>query len=153
MHPLETFAGLVIWAGESAAYNLQFIPAEKLSWKPAPTANSAFEIVQHVCGALRSMQPVFAGGEWNWPEVPMPTTLAEAQEMLTSTTQEYAAALRQVERPALTRMVVVSPAQVEVPLVRAASMPVVDMIHHHGQIVYIQALLGDAEFHFQVRGD
>ena len=35
----------------------------------------------------------------------------------------------------------------EFPLSQAVSMPVVDLIHHHGQIAYIQTLLGDTEDH------
>ena len=34
------------------------------------------------------------------------------------------------------------------PFARAVSFPVIDAIHHHGQIAYIQSLLGDAETHF-----
>jgi hypothetical protein len=36
------------------------------------------------------------------------------------------------------------------PLARAASMPAFDLIHHHGQIAYIQTLLGDEESHFNM---
>lgn len=152
MHPLESFAVLAVWAGQNTAYNLKFIPEDKLAWKPAPTANSAFEIVQHVCGALQSMQGVFAGKEWIWPEVPLPTTLAEAQAQLISTTEAYAATLRASNPADLGRIVTVTRAARVVPLSRAATMPVVDLIHHHGQITYLQCLLGDAEYHFADRG-
>lgn len=152
MHPLESFAGLTEWAARNTAHNLSFLPEEKLSWKPAPTANSALEIVQHVCGALRTMEGVLAGKEWSIPEIPLPTTLAEAQELLTTTASEYATSLRAVDPASLSRIVRVGRVTTEVPLSRAAIMPVVDLIHHHGQITYLQALLGDTEYHFFDRG-
>ena len=51
MKPLEGLAETATWAGKNTAYNLQFIPADKLAWKPAPTAKSALEIAHHLIRA------------------------------------------------------------------------------------------------------
>jgi uncharacterized damage-inducible protein DinB len=148
MHPLEGYAILGEWAARNTVHNLRFLPAERLAWKPAPTAASALEIIQHVCAALRSMQPVLADGEYSWNPPPLPSTLEEAEELLLTTAREYAAALRAVDPATLSRQVRVTRWAFETPLRRAATMPVVDLVHHHGQICYLQTLLGDTEYHF-----
>ena len=147
MHPLESFAGLMTWASKNTAYNLQFIPDDKLAWKPSPTANSALEIVQHVCTAVRSMRTVLDGGEFSIVKAELPEGRGQAQAMLENDGADYAAALRAVDPRSLGNTVTVW-GHITLPLARAASMPVVDMVHHHGQIAYLQAVLGDKDYHF-----
>jgi uncharacterized damage-inducible protein DinB len=146
MHPLEGLAQQASWAGKNIAYNLEFIPEEKLAWKPAPTASSALEIISHVAFYVRAMIPVLGGAEWAPLETLTASTLAEAQELVRSSSAAYASALRGVSPADLGRAVTLPFGSF--PLARAASMPVVDLIHHHGQIAYIQSLLGDTEMHF-----
>ena len=50
-HPLEGLAGQIVFFSRNLAHNLDFIPDDKLDWKPAPTANSAMEVVRHLLGA------------------------------------------------------------------------------------------------------
>jgi uncharacterized damage-inducible protein DinB len=146
MNPLEALAQQAEWAAKNTAYNLEFIPADRLSWKPAPTASSALEIVNHMVTAVRGALPMLAGGEWTMPEFTPATNLAEAQQLLTGSAGEYAAALRRVVLADLGRTVEMR--RGPFPLAQAAGMPVVDLIHHHGQIAYLQTLLGDTESHF-----
>jgi uncharacterized damage-inducible protein DinB len=148
--PLESLANIAYFAGNNTVYNLTFIPEDKLDWKPEPTASSALEIVNHVVGAVRSMLPVVRGGEWAPPEFTPATNLAEAQELLRSTTEEYVAALKQAKAEDLSRSVTVY-GRFTLPVARAASMPVIDLVHHHGQIAYLQTLLGDQVPHFDPR--
>src|SRR5260370_15577667 len=96
MHPLDGLARMTEFAGNNLAYNLEFIPAEKLGWKPAPGAKSALEIIQHVTGALTATRPVLTGGAFTRSEMPLPADCRSAQEMLRSATREYAPGLRQV---------------------------------------------------------
>jgi len=151
MHPLEGMAGLMDWASKNSAYNLKFIPEEKLGWKPAPTANSAFEIVKHVCGAVNGGLGVMRAGTWGAMEAPLPASLAEAQQMLETAGEEYAAALRGVDPATLGNKIMLF-GHIEMPIGRAVTLPVIDMVHHHGQFAYIQALLGDTDFHFREMG-
>jgi len=152
MHPLAPMAELMKWASRNTSYNLEFIPEDRLAWKPAPTAKSALEIVAHVVRAIRGMRPVLeGGGEWSPGDVPVPSGLRAAQDVLESAAAEYAEALQRVDPAQLSRTVSIAGA-FSFPLARAASLPVIDMIHHHGQIAYIQTLLGDEEFHFFEEG-
>jgi uncharacterized damage-inducible protein DinB len=146
MNPMEGLAQQAEWAAKNIAYNLEFIPADKLNWKPAPTASSALEILNHVVTAVRGTLPLLAGGEWTMPQFTPATNLAEAQQLLTESAEEYAAALRRIGPADLGRTVKMR--RGSFPLPQAAGMPVADLIHHHGQIAYIQTLLGDTESHF-----
>jgi uncharacterized damage-inducible protein DinB len=145
MNPMEAMAVQMDWCGRNIAYNLGFIPQDKLAWKPAPTANSAYEVIAHLATFIRAMKPVLTGGEFAPTPVPSPTSLKAAQDLITTTSQEYAAALRQLTPEALGSSVHLPFGEFR--LGQAAGMPVMDTIHHHGQIAYIQTLLGDTESH------
>jgi hypothetical protein len=147
MHPLDGLARMTEFAGNNLAYNLEFIPADKLGWKPAPGAKSALEIIQHVTGALNFMRPVFAGGGYTRSEIPLPADCRSAQEMFRSAVRDYAAAIRQVDPGRLGDTIELPFGRF--PLAECASFPPFDVMHHHGQIAYIQTLLGDQEDHFQ----
>ncbi len=147
MHPLQNMAGLMIWAARNTAFNLDFIPDDKLDWKPSPTAPSALEIVQHVCVAIRSMSTVIRGEEFVMVLAELPTSRAQAQQMLTEGGEAFAGLILQLNPERLGDSVTIYRGM-QVPLARASIMPIVDMLHHHGQVAYLQMILGDAESHF-----
>ena len=45
--PLELLAGQIDWAHKNINNNLDFIPEDKLNWKPAPESKSVLEIINH----------------------------------------------------------------------------------------------------------
>ena len=147
MHPLDPIARLALFGASNLAHNLQFIPADRLDWKPAPTAKSALEIVHHAAGALLTMKDVLAGRPYEWRSLEMPADLDAAQELIRRAGREYATALCDLDPATLDREVPTFRGMV--PLNRAMIMPVFDVVHHHGQIAYIQTLLGDEENHFE----
>lgn len=151
MSPMESLARTLDWAGKNTSYNLGKLPADKLDWKPAPTANSALEIMTHIVGVLKCMQPVAEGGEWVPPDFTPITTLEEAQSEIERCCEKYAAAMRALRPEQLGEPVPVW-GKYTFPRARAVSMPVVDVMHHHGQIAYLQTLLGDTEMHFYPEG-
>jgi hypothetical protein len=148
MKPLEPAAGQLLWAAQNLAYNLDFIPDDKLEWKPAPTANSAFEIVRHLTGFLLHAQAILAGGDGSAVEAGPFHTREQAQGQLIEAAQHYAETLTAITPQDLERTIEVPFGKF--PLGRFATMPVMDAIHHHGQIAYIQELLGDTESHFDM---
>src|SRR5437764_13254257 len=105
MHPLDGLASMTEFAGNNLAHNLEFIPADKLGWKPAPSAKSALEIAQHAASALTFMRPVLSGGAYTPREIPLLTDCRGAQELVRSAAREYAAALRQVDPARLGDMI------------------------------------------------
>ena len=81
-------------------------------------------------------------------ETTNPKTVDEAKSMLLESAAKYAQALRKLPLEELGR-------QIELPfgtfsLAFLASMAATDLVHHHGQIAYIQTILGDTESHFDM---
>lgn len=145
---LETLSGQCQWACRNLAHNLDFVPDDKLDWKPAPTALSALEIVGHLLGAFamitqRLNQPDHTNPH---PEVANPTSRDQAKQQLIAAADEYCRLLQSVSDETLSTIIKLPFG--DFPMTFIASMPVIDAIHHHGQIAYIQSLLGDAESHF-----
>ena len=133
------------WAAQNIALNLDYIPDEKLRWKPAATAPSALEIVDHLLGVLQRMTPLVGGFEATG-ETPQPVrNRDDAKARLLEAAAKYRAMLldlkpQQLEETVETRMG-------SLPRRALALMPVNDIVHHHGQIAYIQMMLGDEETH------
>ena len=148
MNPLEGMAGQMEWIAANMAYNLDFIPDDKMNWKPAPTATSAIEIVNHNVGAIKHLGAMLDGNAEGKPKFEPATDRDSAKKLLTETANAYAAKLRGID-PADLGKPVKTPFG-EWPLARVASMPIVDTTHHHGQIAYLQMLLGDADSHFDI---
>ncbi len=134
------------------AFNYDFIPEDKLDWKPAPTANSALEIAAHLVQAFNHLgaQTVASVTGANYPqtEAAAPTTREEAKQQILSAAQNFTDVLKTVKPEDLSKKVDVGFGVF--PLSFLIGMPMVDVIHHHGQIAYIQSLLGDTESHFDM---
>ena len=145
MHPMEGVARLAEWAGPDLAHNLDFIPDDRLDWKPAADSKSARECAAEAAFFMKSMIPVLAGAEWTHSDHPQPSK-AEIQDTLRTASKEYAAALRAVPVERLAE--VVSMPFGDMPLGQIATFPVIDVIHHRGQVCYLQTMLGDKENHF-----
>ena len=145
MGPFAMPSRIVENMGRNFAYNLGYLPPDRLDWKPAPSAKSALEIVNHTAYFLQGMSGAVGDG-WVEPQYERATDVASAQALITESAARYAAALAGVRAEDLGR-------EVDLPfgkfgLAQAAGMALVDLLHHHGQIAHIQTLLGDSEDHF-----
>ena len=147
-HPLEGPASQIEFFAANLAYNLDFIPDDKLDWKPAPEAASAMEIARHVLMAHARLGAVLTGTNPDEAPIASPQTRDEAKAELKKSAQNYANLLRGLNPQSLGGTVDMRFAQL--PKVVVAGMAVADTIHHHGQIAYIQTLLGDTESHFDM---
>lgn len=132
--------------GRNMAYNLGFIAADKLAWKPAPTAKSALEIVNHTAYFQLGLANVLAAGTWSEPSFEPATDLESARRLTLESSERLSNHLEGVKPEDLGRTVTLPFGTF--PLGRLCSMGTVDLVHHHGQIAYIQTLLGDAQDHF-----
>lgn len=61
MEDIKAVARLARWGAEDTAYQLDFIPDEKLDWKPIETFKSALDIVAEVVFVTRYGMPIFEG--------------------------------------------------------------------------------------------
>jgi uncharacterized damage-inducible protein DinB len=135
------------WAGRNIIYNLNFVPEDKLNWKPEPMANSVLEIVNHSVSVISRITARLQSG--NPPAQFEPaTTRTEAKTAIAQCIRDYIVVLHELTPDDLNRKVQMPWG--EVPLANAAMVAVVDTINHHGQITYIQTLLGDTESHLQM---
>ena len=146
MDYLNTLAVQVEMAGKNLAYNLDFIPEDKLNWKPAPTANSTLKVVNHATSSLKSARNAITTGNMEPGEFSPATNVSEAKQLISSAASDYAQAMRALTPEDLNRTVELPFGAF--PVAQLAGMMVFDLIHHHGQIAYIQTILGDTESHF-----
>jgi len=149
MDDLKVAARLSRWGAGNFAFNLTFIPTEKFTWKPDPASKSTSEIAGEVIGVMQMCMPVFKGGGFEVSEFPKPANAEEVRSLLIPAAEAYAAAL-EAAGPELERLTMTPGGELWAS--RAVLFPLIDLIHHHGQICYIQSLLGDAETHFDPAG-
>lgn len=143
----EMQADYVAFTARNLAHNLDFIPEEKIDWKPEPKAKSALEIINHVAQNMTGALGLISTGEWNSEYQPA-TDRAGAKVAILQTMNAYADKLR-----TLTEADLAADANTPMgvfPLRSFVEMTVFDPIHHHGQIAYIQTLLGDDETHLDL---
>jgi uncharacterized damage-inducible protein DinB len=150
MNAMEALAAQMEWAGRNFVYNLKFIPDDKLDWKPAETAPSALEIVNHMADSLSRVRTRITGGEYE-PNIILATNREEAQALIHEEIGLYAQMLRATSNEELEQTVTFPWG--EFSKAKLAEMMSIEVSHHHGQIAYIQMLLGDTESHFEEMGN
>jgi DinB family protein len=148
MEDLKAAAWMLRYGARSLAHNLEFIPADRIDWRPDPAAKSPLEVAAEVIRALHLYRPIFEGPEYPdlRPPIPQPETLEAARSLLLDAVEDYAAALERAG-PELDRPQVM-PFGGTFRAYRAVCFPLMDLFHHHGQICYLQSLLGDREMHW-----
>lgn len=149
MSPLEMLAWQIEWTGGNFAHNLGFIDEDKFNWKPAPTALSALETANHTVEALSQMCSVLENGEYVSDVAPA-TTREEAQQKIRAAAQRFAQTIRNIKPEEMDEKVQLPWG--EQTKAEAAAMDAIEIVHHHGQIAYIQTLLGDTTSHFEMFG-
>ncbi len=133
------------WAARSLALNLDHIPDDKLRWQPAAAAPSALEIVDHLLGVFHRMTPLVGGYDAAEP-APQPVgNRDDAKARLIEAAAQYSAMLTQLTPAQLDETVELRGHSM--PRLALAMMPINDIVHHHGQIAYIQLMLGDTATH------
>jgi uncharacterized damage-inducible protein DinB len=146
MQATELLVQQMDWAGRNISDNLNFIAEDKLNWKPAPEAKSALEIANHTISVIAYFTAALKGTEAG-ERAPV-TTREAAQAAIAQSTTEYANAVRALSPQDLERKVMLPFG--ELPLLVAANLAVIDTVNHHGQITYIQTILGDTEDHLSL---
>jgi hypothetical protein len=145
---LKNAAWMLRYAARSFVHNLGFIPEDRAGWRPEPGAHSPLEIAAEAVRVLHMYRPILEGPNYPDPPppLPQPATLREAGGMISEGAERYAAGLEaagpELDRPEEMPFGGVFLAS------RAVCFPVLDILHHHGQICYLQSLLGDTEMHW-----
>ena len=145
MESIELLISMAQWGAQNVNYNLDFIPEDKLDWKPAPDAQSALEIAHEIARSVDGASLLMQTGEFQC-RVTKPQNREEAKQAILDAVETYATALRSLTAEQLNSTVTFPFA--EMPMDFAIRVPLTEILHHHGQIAYIQLLLGDTESHF-----
>jgi hypothetical protein len=142
---MESAIKIALWSARDAAFNLDFIPEDKMDWKPAPNAKSALEIANEIASSFQGGISWLETKKWNMEYIPA-ATRDEVKAAILKNADEYARKLREFPEAQLGE-IYESPMG---PMTNqfVVSLALIDVTHHHGQIKYIQTLLGDAEDHF-----
>jgi hypothetical protein len=148
MEDVKAAAWMIRYGARSLAHNLEFIPADRENWKPAPEAKSPLAVAGEAVRVFGMYLPMLEEGGFPASRRPFepPASLAEAKEQLLEISERYARAL-EAAGPELGRAQPM-PFGGVFRATRAACYPLLDLMNHHGQILYLQSLLGDAEMHW-----
>lgn len=133
------------WAAKNINHNLDFVPDDKLDWKPAPDAKNVLDIAHEIALSTDSISNFLATGEYQ-KNIARPDTREEAKAAITAAAEVYSKVLSNLTQQQLDGIAHFPWG--DIPMSEAIGMPVIEALHHHGQIVYIQTLLGDTDSHF-----
>ena len=138
------------WIARNFAFNLDFVPADKWGWKPAPTASSAQEITVHITQTLHQAAQMMAGATTCGAQAQIPhvsaATIESAKTELHEAAETFASQIETLTPDEEQRRI--NTPYGEFSVAQIVQIDLIDLIHHHGQIAYIQTLLGDTESHF-----
>jgi len=134
---------------------LSFVPEDKLTWKPTPTAKSALEIAAHCAGYSGVFAWIIRAGKFPCSvdefratvnaAIDSVTTVEEAETMLRKGIADSIAALDTV-KPEQVGSIVESP-QGHTPFNFFLTLPATHLEGHVTQIDYLQTCWDDQEVH------
>jgi hypothetical protein len=134
---------------------LSYVPADKLTWKPTPTAKSAFEIAAHCAGYSGRFADVISAGAFPWSVEEFRRQILAAIDSITIVEQAEAM-LRQGIADSLAALDTVKPEQIgstiaspqgQTPFIFFLTLPALHLEKHAAQIDYLQTCWGDLEVH------
>jgi hypothetical protein len=136
-------------------HDLSFVPADRLNWRPTPTAKSALEIAAHCAGYSGAFASIISAGkfpgsreEFRGPilaRIKSITTLEEAETMLRKGIEDTIAALDAV-KPEQIDAIIKAP-HGSPPFKFFLTLPAFHLENHGAQIDYLQTCWGDLEVH------
>jgi hypothetical protein len=135
--------------------DLGFVPADKLTWSPTPTAKSALQIAAHCAGYSGVFASIITAGKFPYSleefrgrvqaAIDSITTLEEAEAMLRKGIAETIAALDTV-KPEQIGAIIDAP-HGQTPFTFFMTLPARHLNNHGAQIDYLQTCWGDQEVH------
>jgi hypothetical protein len=135
---------------------LSFVPADKLTWSPTPTAKSALQIAAHCAGYSGHFAAIIRAGAFPWSgqefmgrvqsSIDGITTLEQAEAVLRRGIADSVAALGAV-KPEQIDSIVAAPGLGPTPFTFFMILPAYHLDNHTGQIDYLQTCWGDQEVH------
>lgn len=142
---------------EKAERTLSFVPADKLTWKPSPTAKSALEIAAHIGVTLMSLSALFEKRgakpitvqellDQLKSEEAKYTTLDSVQALIQRGAERMTKALEAIPASAIENESIDTPFGTR-PLKRFIFVPESHTHEHAAQIDFLQTVWGDVTPH------
>ncbi|NLC58550.1 MAG: DinB family protein [Armatimonadetes bacterium] len=139
-------------AKERLLKTFSFVPEEKLTWSPSPTAKSALQILAHTGTSNQSLAALLRGEPGGAEEherlhaaEAAITTRAQAVQLIEESTEEVLAALDTLTPERIASMV--ETPWLTAPMPFFMGLPALHMQGHAAQIDYLQTIWGDEQFH------
>jgi hypothetical protein len=142
-------------AMEGFLHDLSFVPADKLIWKPTPTAKSALEIASHCAGYSGSFATIISAGKFPSTREEFRATVQSAIESI-ATLEQAETMLRKGIADSIAALETVKPEQIgaiidaphaSVPFKFFLTLPAMHLETHAAQINYLQTCWGDQDVH------
>jgi uncharacterized damage-inducible protein DinB len=92
MNPTDIYATQLDWARKNINHNLDFIPDDKLNWKPAPAAKSPMEIVAHMTQTIHMFTSAL--GDGGGSEVGTASNREEAKALISKVVDAHIAKIK-----------------------------------------------------------
>ena len=137
-------------------HTLSFVPADKLTWSPTPTAKNALQIAAHCAGYSGAFAGIITAGKFpaNVEDFLRPirsaiqsiTTVEQAEAVLRKGTAETVAALDTVT-PEQIDSIIDSPGLGQTPFTFFMTIPARHLNDHAAQIDFLQTCWDDQEVH------
>ena len=136
-------------------HDLSFVPADKLTWKPTPTAKSALEIAAHCAGYSGSFASIIRAGKFPGSREEFRDTVQSAINSIANLEQAEAM-LRKGIADTIDALETLKPEQVgasietpqgQTPFKFFLTLPAMHLEQHGAQIDYLQTCWGDLEVH------
>ena len=126
MTPIDLIASQLDWSNKNICHNLDFIPDDKMNWKPQPTAKSPLEIVTHMTDTLNMMTSGVSGeAKKNLPGV---TNRDEAKALVNEMIQDHVTTIRGLSDAQMQQTAHLAIG--DFPMQMAVGMPVIETINH-----------------------
>ena len=141
---------------DSFLLDLSYVPADKLTWSPAPTAKSALDIATHCAAYSGNFAEIIAAGKFCFTLEEFLDKIQSAKDSIT-TLEQAEEMLRESIADSITALDTVDPEQIHAmveaphgpaPFIFFLTLPAMHLEKHGAQIDYLQTCWGDLEVHF-----
>ncbi|MBM3494029.1 MAG: DinB family protein [Armatimonadetes bacterium] len=145
---LTAAAETVDLARQRLLWVLGFVPDDKLTWSPAPTAHSALQIVGHVVASNAFFTAALTQGEVTQHpgDAEAIGSRDEAVAQLNAGTDVLIAAIRSLPDDKMEAVMPTPFGQISTPFI--LKMAGLHTFGHASQVEYLQACWGDTDFHW-----
>jgi uncharacterized damage-inducible protein DinB len=151
----EYLSGVCRYMGSALSRTVSHVPEEKYSWSPMGEARPVWDMLLECACILEAAKDWIEQGEMKFEAYfaereqakADPPALPALLERLNAAAEAYAKAIESLSDEQAEQEIQNPMTGRPAPFIRAASMPIMNMVYHFGQVNYIQTMLGDMEMH------